>query len=152
MLLPSSGGGVRLDYVDTGLGTPGWYRAYAIEGHRAYGYYGEFCIATVYNNSTNAVIIFSVLITHSKVKINILETCGPVDVIDKIRITRFSNDEEQYRIDIHYGLSSSNNCVFKNMQELRGNTIFGNTFYYAFYPMDEQPAAENVITTVDITE
>lgn len=144
-------GGYRLDQIATGIGTPGWYRTYVIENHRAYGYYGEFCIATVYNNSTNTVFKFSVLITHSKVEIHILDSCGPDDVIDKIRVMRTS-DESKYMIDIHYGLSNNNVVVFKCMNEVRGNTMSGNTFYNAsvYSPVADSPSDEASIITVNV--
>lgn len=94
------------------------------------------------------MIKFNVLITHSKVEIHVIDSIGPTDLIDKIRVTRFTANEEQYRIDIHYSVSNDNKVVFKCMEELRGNTIYGNTFYYTYTPMDDNPPGENVITEV----
>lgn len=141
-----------MDFIASDIGTPGWYRTYVIEKHRAYGYYGEFCIATVYNNSTNVIIKFCVCITHSEIEIHILETCGPKDVIDKIRVKR-TTDETKYIIDIHYGLSNSNTVVFKCLSEVRGNTTSGNTFYNAgtYVPVADSSADEVLITTADLS-
>lgn len=145
-------GGYQMDFIASGIGTPGWYRTYVIENHRAYGYYGEFCICTVYNNSTNVVIKFAVLITHSTVEIHLLDSCGPTDVIDEIRVKR-TTDETKYMIDIHYGVSNSNSVVFKCLSEVRGNTASGNTFYNAgtYAPVADSSADEVLITTADLS-
>ena len=144
-------GGYRMDFIASDIGTPGWYRTYVIENHRAYGYYGEFCICTIYNNSTNVVIKFAVLITHSKVEIHLLDSCGPTDVIDEIRVMRTS-DESKYMIDIHYKLSNSNSVVFKCLSEVRGNTTSENTFYNAgiYAPVADSPSGEiQIVSSVD---
>lgn len=140
--------GVRLDNTDTGFSSPGWHRVYAIEKHRAYGYYGEFCICSTFNQSMNTVIKFNVMITHSEVKIHVLDSCGATDVIDKIRITRSTANEEQCYMDIHYNLTNYNKLVFKCMFELRGNTISGNTSSFNGALAEDNPTGENVITEV----
>lgn len=90
------------------------------------------------------------MITYSEVKIHVLDSCGATDVIDKIRITRFTADEEQCRIDIHYNLSNYNKLVFKCMYELRGNTISGNTSSSGDALVEDAPSGENVITEVSV--
>lgn len=69
-------------------------------------------------------------------------------MIDKIRVTRPTANEEQCYMDIHYNLTNYNKLVFKCMYELRGNTISGNTTIYGGTLVEDNPTGENVITEV----